>query len=59
MKGSTMIKIIQDNHLEDFDLEFVISNVVSERLNVDTYNIEELCDIGNSSNEVSFTGDKK
>lgn len=59
MKGSAMIKIIKDNHLEDFDLEFVISNIVNERLNVDTYNIEELCDIGNSSNEVSFTGERK
>lgn len=56
-----MIKIIQEHNLEDFDLEFTFTDGVSciGFPNIRTFSIGELCDIGNSSNEVSFEGDEK
>ncbi len=58
MKGKDIIKIIQEHNLEDFDLEFVVTNVNEFGICVETYSIESLCDIGHSSNSVSFDGDK-
>ncbi|HAT4302209.1 TPA: hypothetical protein I9089_002314 [Clostridium perfringens] len=58
MKGRELVKIIQDRNLEDFDIEFTfIDGYCKSGMNVRTFNIEELCDIGYSSNKVSFGGD--
>jgi hypothetical protein len=59
MKGKDMIKIIQERKLEDFDLEFVLSGVTEHGINVKTFGIDELCDVGHSENAVSFNGDEK
>lgn len=59
MKGKDMIKIIQEHHLEDMDLEFVFSEINELGIHVRTFGIDELCDIGYSSNEVSFDGKEK
>lgn len=59
MKGKDMIKIINERHLEDFDLEFVFTEINEFGINVRTFGIDELCDIGYSSNEVSFDGEEK
>lgn len=59
MKGKDIIRIIQSNHLESFDLEFVLTEVNELGIHVRTFNIEELCDIGHSSNVVSFDGEEK
>lgn len=60
MKGREMIKIIQDRNLEDFDIEFTfIDDYWDNKFpNKRTFNIEELCDIGHSTNKVSFEGDE-
>lgn len=59
MKGKDMVRLIQEHHLEDFNLEFVLSDVNELGINVRTFNIEGLCDIGHSENVVSFDGDEK
>lgn len=61
MKGKDIIKIIQERNLEDFDLEFVFTDgfCKSGFPNIRTFNIDELCDIGYSSDEVSFVGEEK
>lgn len=60
MKGRELVKIIQDRNLEDFDIQFTFIEgyCKSGFPNVRTFNIEELCDIGYSSNKVSFEGDE-
>ncbi|MCH1964368.1 hypothetical protein MCG45_16180 [Clostridium perfringens] len=59
MKGRELVKIIQDRNLEDFDIEFTfVDGYCESGINVRTFNIEELCDIGYSSNKVSFEGDE-
>lgn len=56
MKGKDIVKIIQEQKLEDMNLEFVISKVNKNGINVKTFSIDGLCDIGYSSNAVSFLG---
>lgn len=61
MKGKEMIRIIQERNLENFDLEFTFTDGHCESgfPNIRTFSIDELCDIGYSSNEVSFDGEEK
>lgn len=61
MTGADIIKIIKDRHLEDFDLEFTFTDGHSEKgfPNIRTFSIDSICDIGYSSNEVSFDGEEK
>lgn len=59
MKGRELVKIIQDRNLEDFDIEFTfVDGYCKSGINVRTFNVEELCDIGSPSNKVSFEGDE-
>lgn len=59
MKGKDMINIIKEHNLEDMDLEFVINNTNKYGICIYTYDIEDMCDIGYSSNVVSFYGELK
>lgn len=60
MKGKDIIKIIEENKLEEFNLEFTFTDGYMEGFpNIRTFSIDTLSDIGNSTKEVSFDGQEK
>jgi hypothetical protein len=59
MKGKNLIKIIQDNNLEDFDIEVSFVDGYNKFPNNRTFDVTELSDIGYSSNQVSFCIEEK
>ena len=56
MKGRDIIKIIQDNQLEEFELKIIKEGLIEGGwgFNVEKYFIDELVDIGYSDKTVTF-----
>lgn len=56
MKANKLIELLKP--YEDFDVEFVFSEIVSEKLNVRTFKDLEIADIGYSDKVVLISGEE-
>lgn len=56
MKANKLIELLKP--YQDFDVEFVFSEIVSEKLNVRTFKDLEIADIGYSDKVVLISGEE-
>ena len=58
MKGHQLIKLIQENKLEDFDFRFCVTEETDSFPNIKTFSVSSVQDISYSEKVVDLEGEK-